>query len=64
MVIILGVYCKKCNTPIEGQSIKALNSMWHPNHFVCSKCSVLLTSGTFVEKNAKPFCASCSLTII
>jgi len=60
---LFGNYCKKCNQPIEGQSIKAMNALWHPDHFQCSRCKTTLTSGAFVEKNYRPFCSACALAI-
>jgi len=56
---LFSMYCKSCNNPIEGQAINAMNTTWHPDHFLCSKCKTSLGNGVFHEKNGKPFCLTC-----
>ena len=31
--------CPGCKKKITGQSITALKKDWHPEHFVCSRCT-------------------------
>mmetsp|Transcript_3626 Transcript_3626/g.5026 ORF Transcript_3626/g.5026 Transcript_3626/m.5026 type:complete len:120 (-) Transcript_3626:1710-2069(-) len=60
---LFGNYCKGCNKPIEGQSLVALNSYWHPEHFACAKCGSAFSGGSFAEKNGRPFCPSCFASV-
>ena len=47
--------CEECGEPISGQYLKVKDKVWHPEHFVCSDCGILLDSG-FFERGGKIFC--------
>jgi len=49
------VICAGCGNTITAQFTKALNNIYHPNCFKCTKCGILLT-GAFYEKDGKPYC--------
>ena len=51
--------CEKCNQPISGQSLRALNKKWHLDCFQCGQCSVNIAKATFMEKNGTPYCETC-----
>ncbi|XP_039740329.1 transforming growth factor beta-1-induced transcript 1 protein isoform X4 [Pteropus medius] len=51
--------CGSCNKHIAGQVVTALGRAWHPEHFVCSGCSVALGGSSFFEKDGAPFCPEC-----
>jgi hypothetical protein len=37
--------CQGCKQPIVGPYIRAMNALWHKEHFVCARCSNSLESG-------------------
>jgi len=51
-------HCGYCNEEIFGDLyIKALNKVWHPNHFFCSYCGCKFSEETpFFEIDGKPYC--------
>jgi len=48
--------CAKCNKPIMGRSITALGQVWHPEHFNCHICNVVLMDSDFYEEDGKAYC--------
>jgi len=50
--------CGYCNEEIFGDLyIKALNKVWHPNHFFCSYCGCNFDEETsFFDIDGKPYC--------
>lgn len=42
------------------ESIKALNCIWHINHFRCFQCNADL-GGSYVDVDGSPFCKQCYL---
>ncbi|CAL8099080.1 unnamed protein product [Calicophoron daubneyi] len=48
--------CAKCNCPIIGKIIKALNKTWHPNCFVCCYCKKPLEDKFHVEDSDNVLC--------
>ncbi|KAM8962408.1 transforming growth factor beta-1-induced transcript 1 protein-like [Pelodytes ibericus] len=48
--------CQSCQRPIAGQVVTALGHTWHPEHFVCAHCHVLIGSTNFFEKEGQPYC--------
>jgi len=50
--------CGYCNEEIFGDLyIKALNKVWHPNHFFCSYCGCKFNEEVpFFEIDGKPYC--------
>ncbi|KAJ3305289.1 Transforming growth factor beta-1-induced transcript 1 protein, partial [Blyttiomyces sp. JEL0837] len=55
--------CATCSNIIQGPSVSVFDNHWHPNHFVCSGCEVMLTVTpgrlTFQERDGEPFCLNC-----
>eukprot|EP01096_Ripella_sp_DP13-Kostka_P008210 TRINITY_DN305_c0_g1_i1.p1 TRINITY_DN305_c0_g1~~TRINITY_DN305_c0_g1_i1.p1 ORF type:complete len:346 (+),score=107.71 TRINITY_DN305_c0_g1_i1:82-1119(+) len=54
--------CARCNKPVFGEVISALSKHYHPRCFNCSRCSKVLVSGAFLERNGDPYCAECGNT--
>ncbi|KAL7717143.1 Lim domain [Entamoeba marina] len=50
--------CGKCGLVVEGKIIKAMGKVWHPECFVCAKCSGKIAGG-FVNWDGKPVCKNC-----
>lgn len=50
--------CGYCNKEISGDAyIKALDRVWHPNHFFCSHCGCKFDCDQpFYEYDGKPYC--------
>uniref|UniRef100_A0A8C5Q916 Transforming growth factor beta-1-induced transcript 1 protein n=1 Tax=Leptobrachium leishanense TaxID=445787 RepID=A0A8C5Q916_9ANUR len=48
--------CQSCQRPIAGQVVTALGHTWHPEHFTCAHCHMLIGSTNFFEKDAQPYC--------
>lgn len=47
--------CAVCNQLIKGDCVNALQKQWHPQCFTCAYCKQPF-SGTFFEKNGRPYC--------
>nr|XP_061790400.1 leupaxin-like [Nerophis lumbriciformis] len=54
-----GTLCGSCHQPIVGRCISAMESKFHPEHFVCAFCSQQLTQGIFKEHKGSPYCQRC-----
>jgi len=54
------VPCARCDQPIRGQSIRALDRKWHPDCFCCSICKKPLYGERFAERKGVPLCVGCS----
>eukprot|EP00667_Euglena_gracilis_P014111 EG_transcript_14608 len=57
--------CCKCNTPIGGMILTALNAKWHEGCFRCIKCDVQLAHQKFYieeddDGNEVPLCEGCT----
>jgi len=63
-ILLFGEFCDSCQGLIIGNCISALNKKWHPEHFICTKCHISLTSVPFVEKHTLPYCKICAETIL
>uniref|UniRef100_A0A6B2LM23 LIM zinc-binding domain-containing protein n=1 Tax=Arcella intermedia TaxID=1963864 RepID=A0A6B2LM23_9EUKA len=48
--------CAKCRLPCTGRALYALGKRWHPEHFTCCICEVVLTNTTYFESNGQAFC--------
>uniref|UniRef100_A0A3B4AM59 LIM zinc-binding domain-containing protein n=1 Tax=Periophthalmus magnuspinnatus TaxID=409849 RepID=A0A3B4AM59_9GOBI len=48
--------CQGCSQPILENYISALNSLWHPQCFVCRECYSPFVNGSFFEHDGKPLC--------
>ncbi|XP_028332025.1 transforming growth factor beta-1-induced transcript 1 protein-like isoform X1 [Gouania willdenowi] len=48
--------CHGCSQPILENYISALNSLWHPQCFVCRECYMPFVNGSFFEHEGKPLC--------
>ena len=51
--------CARCNKPVLDRCITALGRKWHPECFVCAKCSASFPDGMFFEKEGRPWCKGC-----
>nr|XP_057928984.1 leupaxin isoform X1 [Doryrhamphus excisus] len=54
-----GTLCGSCRKPIVGRCVSALDSKFHPEHFVCAFCLRQLSQGIFKEHKGKPYCSAC-----
>ncbi|CAG8510322.1 10160_t:CDS:2, partial [Acaulospora colombiana] len=50
------VICAACEKPINGNVLSALGKKWHPEHFTCTHCSIVLEHVSFYEKDGLPYC--------
>ncbi|OXA50003.1 Paxillin [Folsomia candida] len=48
--------CAGCGKDITGNYIKAMEKIWHPPCFQCTRCRKVLTPTTFFPKEGKPYC--------
>jgi len=48
--------CKKCEQPIRGDCVNAINAQWHPEHFNCTQCHKPLVGDIFFEVKGMPYC--------
>uniref|UniRef100_A0A6Q2XGF0 Transforming growth factor beta-1-induced transcript 1 protein n=1 Tax=Esox lucius TaxID=8010 RepID=A0A6Q2XGF0_ESOLU len=48
--------CQGCTQPILENYISALNSLWHPQCFVCRECYCPFVNGSFFEHEGQPLC--------
>ncbi|XP_076005853.1 paxillin-like [Genypterus blacodes] len=50
--------CGGCARAILENYISALNSLWHPECFVCRECFTPFINGSFFEHDGQPYCES------
>jgi len=50
--------CGGCNEKVIGEHLMAVGKKWHPNHFNCCDCGILI-KGDFYEFEKKPKCKNC-----
>ncbi|XP_051981563.1 paxillin a isoform X1 [Xyrauchen texanus] len=48
--------CGGCTRAILENYISALNSLWHPECFVCRECFTPFLNGSFFEHEGQPYC--------
>lgn len=48
--------CGGCNRPVLENYLSAMNTVWHPECFVCGDCFSSFSSGSFFELDGRPFC--------
>jgi hypothetical protein len=48
--------CFSCRLPILGVPVSALGKVFHPEHFVCSKCNVPFNRSKYYEFESQVFC--------
>ncbi|XP_073697093.1 paxillin a isoform X2 [Garra rufa] len=48
--------CGGCARAILENYISALNSLWHPECFVCRECFIPFVNGSFFEHDGQPYC--------
>ncbi|XP_051865221.1 leupaxin-like isoform X2 [Pristis pectinata] len=48
--------CGCCARPVLDNYLSALNSVWHPECFVCRDCLTPFTSSSFFEVEGMPYC--------
>ncbi|GLE01992.1 hypothetical protein PINS_up010830 [Pythium insidiosum] len=53
-----GKRCSRCNKNLKGKVVKALDSLYHPDCFVCYQCNASL-SESFFEHEGQAVCAKC-----
>ena len=51
--------CARCQKPISGKFLHAMDKYWHPECFSCKTCSKLFAKGKFFEYQNQPFCEEC-----
>jgi len=50
--------CPRCGRAVSGNQIEAMDKIWHPECFACSRCNAALV-GDFMKLDGKPYCANC-----
>lgn len=50
--------CGGCSRAILENYISALNSLWHPECFVCRECFTPFVNGSFFDHEGQPYCES------
>lgn len=53
-----GKKCNRCNKVLKGKVVKALDQLYHPDCFVCYRCSASL-SESFFEHKGQAVCGKC-----
>lgn len=48
--------CGGCARAILENYISALNTLWHPECFVCRECFTPFVNGSFFEHDGQPYC--------
>ncbi|XP_006151594.1 paxillin isoform X1 [Tupaia chinensis] len=48
--------CGGCSRAILENYISALNTLWHPECFVCRECFTPFVNGSFFEHDGQPYC--------
>lgn len=48
--------CAKCELPIVGDTVKALQKTYHPSCFLCSHCHQPILGGLFHLEKGEPYC--------
>jgi len=62
--VLFGNRCGKCGQIILGKTfLTAMNMTWHPEHFTCEMCGNLLANMSFINRNGKPYCKPCNITL-
>jgi len=54
--------CAKCGLGIQGNSIRALNAIWHEDCFTCESCGEIFNktgNRRILEKDGRPWCEPC-----
>lgn len=53
--------CAFCEMAIRGQYVKAMDKLWHPNHFLCFGCETEFKENKFRKFEDRPYCEPCYL---
>lgn len=61
--LIFADRCAHCCELILGQSLVALDTKWHIEHFCCCICEKLLAKEPFIKKDGKPYCRDCNQNV-
>ncbi|XP_067915977.1 leupaxin-like [Heterodontus francisci] len=48
--------CGSCDRPVLDNYLSALNSVWHPECFVCRDCFASFANSSFFEVDGMPYC--------
>jgi len=51
--------CAHCDEAILDKCVTAIGRKWHPHHFICTQCLSPFGTGTFFERDGRPYCESC-----
>lgn len=52
--------CAQCSQYIEDDCLKAMERMWHPEHFQCTSCQTIISSDmSYRSKDCQPYCEAC-----
>ena len=51
--------CRACGQPILGSYLRALGSLWHPEHFVCAACGQPIQGTSFAVQQNAPYHPDC-----
>lgn len=51
--------CHFCKEIINGEMLRALDKMWHVEHFCCCKCSLPIGASKFYTNKNMPYCSHC-----
>ena len=51
--------CASCGEPIAGPYMTALDTIWHPHHFVCATCGRPFAGSQFLTHEGQPYCETC-----
>lgn len=52
--------CGACGDPIvAGSMLRAMDKVWHPEHFRCFDCGKTFEDGKFMPHEGNPFCPDC-----
>jgi len=54
-----GNACGKCGQVVGGEHIRAMERVWHVQHFTCERCRKELRGGAFFVHDGQPHCTSC-----
>uniref|UniRef100_A0A0K0EH47 PDZ and LIM domain protein Zasp n=1 Tax=Strongyloides stercoralis TaxID=6248 RepID=A0A0K0EH47_STRER len=53
---LIAPVCGKCNKPITGDCLNALQKQFHPQCFTCAHCMKVFGNAAFYLENGKPYC--------
>ena len=51
--------CAACGRPVLDRYVTALDRIWHPEHFVCSRCAKPIHEQSFQSRDRRPYHNAC-----